>query len=316
MKIVGEIMKIKVIFKTKRSIDENIMPKQKVEFNGVCGSIIQTKDSFIVSLKGDTERTKEVLRYIWEMSFLYDGYFYTPCKYTRDGVDENVEQLYFLDYYVTGRTWKDFASSLVGANKDFSKERISEYRVFRNSGRDSGDLKNVLINSFYYLHSCSYEKINANHRLSLLLNHCDGFVINTSADNKNIKDKIKEVIETTLDTSAVNYGANLLGVDASDLYDVLGKERNEIDHYKFKVGSLSDYAHKLKTKTSDYIIWYFTYVIELALRIAFLKYIGCTCDEKMVENALNGINDWIILKCNLEEKCKNLINQIRQAFNN
>lgn len=41
----------------------------------------------------------EVLRSIWELSSLYDGYFYKPCKYNVDGIDVNVEKLYFLSFY-------------------------------------------------------------------------------------------------------------------------------------------------------------------------------------------------------------------------
>ena len=46
-------------------------------------------------------------------------------------------------------------------------------------------------------------------------------------------------------------------------------ERHEIDHYIMKEGSLTDYEVNSDAVTRDHINWYFTYVVELALRIAF-----------------------------------------------
>lgn len=40
---------------------------------------------------------------------------------------------------------------------------------------------------FYYLNSENYGKINVNHRLSLLLNIADGFIINTYKETNNVK---------------------------------------------------------------------------------------------------------------------------------
>lgn len=92
----------------------------------------------------------------------------------------NVEKLYFLSFYKTGKTWRKCASTLVGIDKDFSEKRVLDYNEFRNKGRTSGEMFKSLINSYFYIHSEAYETINVNHRLSLLLNICDGFVINTS----------------------------------------------------------------------------------------------------------------------------------------
>ena len=172
----------------------------------------------------------------------------------------------------------------------------------------------TLINSFFYIHSEAYEGINVNHKLSLLLNICDGFVINTSGPNNNVKANIAKVIGTALDSKTVKYGAELLGIPSKKLYDALMLERHEIDHYIMKEGSLTDYEVKSVSATKDYINWYFIYIVELALRIAFLKEIGCECKDELVEYALNDINDWLILECDLQEKCKNPINQMKQDF--
>jgi hypothetical protein len=305
---------IVVEFKTKRNTEKNIMKTQTINYQKVFGKLEQETERFIISLEGDSLDVIEVFRNIWELMFLYDGYFYIPCKYIVDGADENVKKLFFLSFYNTGKTWRNCASTLMGADKDFSEERILKYGELRNKSRTSGDMLKTLINSFFYIHSEAYEGINVNHRLSLLLNICDGFVINTSGPNNNVKANIAKVIGTALDSKTVKYGAELLGIPSKKLYDALMLERHEIDHYIMKEGSLTDYEVKSVSATKDYINWYFIYIVELALRIAFLKEIGCECKDELVEYALNDINDWLILECDLQEKCKNPINQMKQDF--
>lgn len=305
-------MRITVEFETKANANTNIMQPQNINFQNVSGNLIQETKKFMISLEGNAEDVIEVLRSIWELSFLYDGYFYRPCKYNVDGIDENVEKLYFLSFYKTGKTWRNCASTLVGADKDFSEKRVLDYTEFRNKGRTSGEMFKSLINSYFYIHSEAYETINVNHRLSLLLNICDGFVINTSGPNNNVKANIAKVIGTTLNSKMVKYGASLLGIPSQKMYDALMLERHEIDHYIMKEGSLTDYETNSEAVTKDYINWYFTYVVELALRIAFLKQIGCECKDELVEYALNDINDWLILECDLSEKCKNPCNKMKQ----
>lgn len=267
-------MNIVVEFKTKRNTEKNIMKTQTINYQKVFGKLEQETERFIISLEGDSLDVIEVFRNIWELMFLYDGYFYTPCKYIVDGADENVKKLFFLSFYNTGKTWRNCASTLMGADKDFSEERILKYGELRNKSRTSGDMLKTLINSFFYIHSEAYEGINVNHRLSLLLNICDGFVINTSGPNNNVKANIAKVIGTALDSKTVKYGAELLGIPSKKLYDALMLERHEIDHYIMKEGSLTDYEVKSVSATKDYINWYFIYIVELALRIAFLKEIG------------------------------------------
>lgn len=290
------------------------MQSRNIYFQNVSGKLEQEAQKFIVSLESNAENVIDVLRNIWELAFLYDGYFYKPCQFNVDGVDENIEKLYFLSFYNTGKIWRNCASTLAGSDKDFSEERISEYSELRNKGRTSGEMLKSLINSYFYIHSEAYERINVNHRLSLLLNICDGFVINTSGPNKNVKANIAKVIGTALDSKTVKYGAELLGIPSQKLYDALMLERHEIDHYIMKAGSLTDYEVNSDAVTRDYINWYFTYVVELALRIAFLKQIGYECKDELVEYALNDINDWLVLECDLPERCKNPSNQMKQDF--
>lgn len=204
-------MRITVEFETKPNVNTNIMQPQNINFRNVSGNLIQETKKFVIFLEGNAEDVIEVFRNIWELAFLYDGYFYKPCKYNVDGIDVNVEKLYFLSYYKTGKTWRNCASTLVGADKDFSEKRILDYTEFRNKGRTSGEMLKSLINSYFYIHSEAYEAINVNHRLSLLLNICDGFVINIFGSNNNVKANIAKVIGTALDSKMVKYGASLLG---------------------------------------------------------------------------------------------------------
>lgn len=83
-------MNITVEFETKFNIDRNIMSPQTIDYQKVSGKLEQETKKFTASLEGNEENVIDVLRY------LYDGYFYKPCKYTVDGVDENVEKYIFF----------------------------------------------------------------------------------------------------------------------------------------------------------------------------------------------------------------------------
>lgn len=92
-------LRITVEFETKPNVNTNIMQPQNIDFQNVSGNLIQETKKFMVSLENNAEDVIEVLRSIWELSSLYDGYFYKPCKYNVDGIDVNVEKLYFLSFY-------------------------------------------------------------------------------------------------------------------------------------------------------------------------------------------------------------------------
>lgn len=98
------------------------MQSKNICVQNVFGNLEQKAKRFIVSLEGNEKDVINVFRSIWELAFLYDGYFYTPCKYNVDGAAEDVEQLYFLSFYDTGRIWKNCANTLVGPEKNFQKK--------------------------------------------------------------------------------------------------------------------------------------------------------------------------------------------------
>ena len=278
------------------------------------GKITRKEKKFIVQLCGDEECVIAMLRLIWEISFLYEGYFYSPDRYWVDGSLKNVNDLYFLSYYKSGKIWRGSSLCLATEKMDYSKELILKYKKMRNTGRESGVLYKTLINSFFYLHSEAYDGINVNHRLSLLLNACDGIGINFKGQNNNVGANIANTIRDTLDANLVKYGASLLGIPKSKVFDALKAERDEIDHYIAKKGSLSDYLTNRTDIKSDYVNWYFIFVLELAIRLSLLEEIGGGCSDICKVTAIQEINDWIILGSDMDEECKNPQNVMKQKF--
>lgn len=304
-------MHIEVYYEIKDIISEKA-EEQQMQYNGVEISITYEGKRCIIKANGDKEVAVSIIRTIWELAFLYDGYFYRPKKYIEDGQEISVEKLYFLQFYKTDKNWYNVAVSLHENTIHYLVKELQVYDDFRNISRDSGKLIKSLLNAFYYLHSEAYEHININHRLSLLLNICDGYVINISGETNNVEANIKNVLGQNLDVKLVKYGADLLGIPKSKLYDALAQERNEIDHYICKEGSLTDYVFNRNDRRDNFINWYFTYVIELALRIGFLKQVGYECPKDRMIYAMNDINDWIILECDLPDECKNPLNKMNQ----
>lgn len=117
------------------------------------------------------------------------------------------------------------------------------------------------------------------------------------------------IIRDTLDASMVKYGVSFFGIPKNKVFDALKAERDEIDHYIAKKGSLSDYLTKRTDIKADYVNWYFVFVLELAIRIFLLEQIGSSCSETYKINALNEINDWIIWGCDMDEEYKNVLKQ-------
>lgn len=307
-------MHIEVQYETKNKNIKKDMFTQQIQYKNIKANISQKNKQCILKLDGDEDEIVKVLRIIWELLFLYDGYFYIPIKYIVDGQERNRDDLYFLPFYRTGKMWMNFADSLIEDEIDLTEERLSLYDSFRNTGRESGKLFKSLINSFYYMHSEAYEKVNSDHRLTLFLNICDGLVINTKGKTDNVEANIGRILGDNLDIKLVKYGISLLGVPKNKLYEILSQERNEIAHFALQKNSVAYYMINGQGKKADYINMYLTCVVELALRIAFLKLIGFECSKTRMEYAMNEINDWIILSCDLDEECKNSCNKVRQDY--
>ena len=300
-------------FTTKQVLGNDILQEQRIAVQNVTGTIKQENERFILELVGEKEEVLCILRSIWELASLYDGYFYRPVNYVIDGEEQTVKDLHFLSYYNTGGIWMSSAVALAGSNKDFSNERISKYNSFRNQSRPDGKLIKSMINSYYYLRSDRYEGINVNHRLCLFLNLCDGLA-SALYGTDSINASVSRIINSAKLTKKVKYGASLLGIPKGKVFKALAAERNEIDHYIIKNGSISEYEMNAIRPMRNYINFYFTYVVELAIRITILKIIGFECEEKHIDNVIDNINDWVIIGCDMNEECSNEINRFRQEL--
>lgn len=288
-------MKIKILYTTKEYRAEWCDQIISDIANGIKFQIIIQDGKCEIELVGEHENElNDMICLIWELLALYDGYFYIPVKAEYNNVEGDICELFKTKMYRTSRIWIDCAIPLARNRRCINEEIINKYKAFRECGRDNQRMSKSLINAFYYVKSESYEKINVEHTLSLLLNMCDGFVINTYKDGQ-IKDHIQRVYHN-LDRKALNAGLHSIGIEDTDnLYYMLGEYRNEIDHYKYKENSISSYASR-RGISMQKIDWYLTYFTELALRTAFLEYIGFSVCEDIKSYAANDIVFWQFLK--------------------
>ena len=94
---------------------------------------------------------KEYFYMIWELLALYDGYFYRPLRYTVDGVERDVEDLFAIKMYKMDQKWIDSAL-LIGRNqRNFSEKLILNYKAIRDSGRKQKSMDRSLIFSHYHI---------------------------------------------------------------------------------------------------------------------------------------------------------------------
>lgn len=264
-------------------------------FEGMKYQIDIYNKSCIVELTGDNlSALKELLRILRELLSLYDGYFYMPTMCKIDEKEKNIADLY-TRYYKTSQIWIDNAELLGRNQRHITEEIISTYRNFRNTGRDDKKMSKSVINAYYFVKSESYERINVEHLLSLLINICDGFIINSYGDSGSLKDKIKKVFQP-IDRETMKKGLKCVGIeDVDNFYIMLGEYRHEIDHYKYKEDSISSYAKRVGVPMTA-IDWYLTYFTELALRTAILNYIGYEVKEEVKCYVAQGIVSWLVFK--------------------
>lgn len=263
---------------------------------------INIKDTNCMLVLEGNQSIENVFRPIWELLSLYDGYFYEPISYEVDGSIKNSEELIKLAYFKTDKKW--YESELIARSKrDLSTDVIEKYDKFRNEGMADKKMTKSVVNAFYYLKSKDYGKINVNHRLSLLLNIADGFIINTIGETNNVKSSLDKIFKNTVDIQKLKKGISLLWIDEDRFKYVLSEERHMFDHYIYKENSLSTFVYNENERIAVFAIWYFVYILELVIRINFLKITGIVINQDEVNYALDSINDWIIYKNDLEEEC-------------
>lgn len=263
---------------------------------------IDIKDLSCTMVLEGKEHIKEVFYLVWELLSLYDGYFYEPISYEVDEHIISCDELFPVAFYKTDKLW--YGSELIGrAQRNLSTDVLEKYDKFRNAGISDKKMLKSLVNAFFYLNSESYGKINANHRLSLLLNIVDGFIINTFGETNNVKASYDRFFKKTIDSQKLKSGISLLGIDEDRYKFLLAGERNTFDHYIYSENNLTTLINDSEEEISNYVIWYFIYVVELVMRINILKEVGVILFEETINYALDSINDWLIYENNLDEEC-------------
>jgi hypothetical protein len=288
--------------------DQEIVTRYK----GVTAQIVIKNLECKMRLAGE-ENVEEVFYLLWELLFLYDGYFYEPQNFLVDGIEKSTDDLIRVEFYNTASTW--YSSELLGRGKrDLSETVIEQYNLFRNAGMSEQKMTKSMVNAFYYLHSEAYKGINSNHRLSLLLNIGDGFVINTFKDTNNVKASYDRLFKNTIDTEKMKHGISLLGISADQFKYNLAEERNMFDHYKYLNDSIAAYINNSNEKKSNYINWFFIYTMDLIIRINFLRQAGVTIENENVNYAFAAIVDWFVYENDLEEDCITPNYQMKQIM--
>ena len=84
------------------------------------------------------------------------------------------------------------------------------------------------------------------------------------------------------------------------------------DHYVYKENSLAAFVYNQNKQIADFATWYFVYILELVIRINFLKKCGVMLNQGAIDYALDSINDWIIFENKLNEECKTFCYQEKQ----
>ena len=282
------------------------------EYKGV-NIDIKIKDTNCVLVLEGEENVDDVFRLVWELLFLYDGYFYKPVSYEIDGCKKESKDLVILPFYVTDERW-NYSELLGRAQRDLSSEVIEKYDRFRNTGIYDKKMTKSVVNAFYYLKSENYAKINVNHRLSLLLNIADGFIINTYKETNNVKASYDRLFKKTVNNQKLQQGVSLLGIEGEKYKGLLAEERTTFDHYIYSENSLVTFVHDSEEEIADYATWYFIYILELTIRINFLKESGVLLEQETVDYALESINDWIIYENDLDLDCSTHRYQMKQTW--
>lgn len=302
------IVKMKIKDYIRNWSDQEI----KTEYKGVCADIKIKDTNCELILEGD-ENIKTVFQLIWELLFLYDGYFYEPISYEVDGHKKDCKELISLPFYETDKKW--YYSELLGrSQRNLSSDVLEKYDKFRNTGISDKKMTKSVVNAFFYLNSENYGKINVNHRLSLLLNIADGFVINTFKETNNVKSSYDRLFKKTVDNQKLQQGISLLGIQGEKYKVLLTEERHTFDHYIYSENSLATFVYDSEEEISDYATWFFVYVLELVIRINFLKESGVSLEQDHMDYALDVIIDWIVYENDLAVDCKTQRYQLKQKL--
>ena len=95
-------MKWQVDMKVKDYIRNWSDQEIHTEYKGVTANIKIKDNNCKLELEGE-ENVKIVFQLLWELLFLYDGYFYEPISYEIDGVKMECKELITLPFYKTDK---------------------------------------------------------------------------------------------------------------------------------------------------------------------------------------------------------------------
>lgn len=274
--------------------------KIEVEFETACGligykehkEIITLKDQTLITISSsgkmfslivegnDEGRLDDLIYGIWELCCLYDGYFYKPIKYVIDNVVSPPAQLIRLKFYETDKKWTKPGLMLRrdGA-MPLGEEIIEKYIHVRHHGRkcvEGEAIKKLtlpMINSFFYIFSASYSDIILEHRLSLLLNVCDGYAIN-EGNKQTAKDNINSILVKESVKEIKVFVENRYGISISSFNTMIGETRNELDHYDYKEKSAGNAICSNGADRSLHL--FLVYIFNIGFRATLLKK---SCDD-------------------------------------
>ncbi|MEY8393251.1 hypothetical protein AALB64_00215 [Lachnospiraceae bacterium 45-P1] len=286
-----------------RTVVKSVEVAIKIEGVECCGSF-----------SGKTDETVwEVFYAVWEVLALYDGYFYEPLFASVDKASYDIEKIYGMKFRKTDKSWTDVATLLGQGDRKIDEDIILEYMDFRSQGRQQGKMTKSLINAYFYLLSVAYKEINIEHKLSLMLNVCDGYFLNEIGKSSGTGGHIVNLIGN-INKEKVQYGLQLMGIPKGKITELFGGVRDEIDHYIIKQFSAGSYVPNLIEAAGRSLNLYLLYIAELSVRVTFLERIHGSINPKAKERAIDSINDWFILECDFSDKCKLPENQMEQEF--
>ena len=183
-------------------------------------------------------------------------------------------------------------SGLGQENRKIDEDIIVEYMNFRRQGRQQGKMIASLVNAYFYLLSVAYKEINIEHKLSLMLNICDGYFLNEISKSKGTGGHIVNLIGN-IGREKVQYGLELMGIPKGKITELFGGVRDEIDHYNIKQFSAGSYIPNLAEAAGRNLNLYLLYIAELSVRVTLLERIHGSINPKAKERAVDSINNWL-----------------------
>lgn len=231
----------------------------------------------------------------------------------------------YIVYYKENDVEKDlsrFSCRFFPSKQFFHNEHLIDINNSTLNETTLESIKNTIRNkpfeifwAFTALTSQDYEKIYAEHKITLLLQCFEGYIFNKDTKYQlrtvSFKERITEIINVLFEYEE-KYNTELLKtltITKDDYLKVLTDTRHHFSHYIGKNNSLSE--------GKDYIINFV--LLHYIFRIYLLREVNVIPKEKNIEEFLKSVYDWInSLKDNNFKEYKSVaysMNLIFQHFN-